>query len=307
MDHALVERLVLRDGLGLEPGDKRITYVGGDYPPSWLPVRSGRRPGRAGRPDRPGHGGRVHRGEPGPAEDAAQEHLVHPEGPRVAWCWPTCAAETSQADAMRVLPGQRPRRVRAQAGPRRRLRAAGHEVVDVRRRRPRPRGRLPAVLPARGGPGGRRPGQPRRGHRRLGQRRADRGQQGAPASGPRWPGTRTPPGWPASTTTPTWSPSGPGCTRVEDACAIVIAVPGDAVLGRRAPRPPHRRDQPRTSRSTPARLADLDHRARACQRRPVMTERVHRATARPQPRSLAVATRPGRPGSAPGATRWRAA
>lgn len=36
MDHAVVERLVLRDGLGLEPGDKRITYVGGDYPPAWL-------------------------------------------------------------------------------------------------------------------------------------------------------------------------------------------------------------------------------------------------------------------------------
>lgn len=36
MDHALVERVVLRDALGLEPGDKRITYVGGDYPPSWL-------------------------------------------------------------------------------------------------------------------------------------------------------------------------------------------------------------------------------------------------------------------------------
>jgi uncharacterized protein (DUF1015 family) len=36
MDHTLVERIVLRDGLGLEPGDKRITYVGGDYPPEWL-------------------------------------------------------------------------------------------------------------------------------------------------------------------------------------------------------------------------------------------------------------------------------
>jgi uncharacterized protein (DUF1015 family) len=36
MDHALVERLVLQDGLGLEPGDRRITYVGGDYPPAWL-------------------------------------------------------------------------------------------------------------------------------------------------------------------------------------------------------------------------------------------------------------------------------
>jgi uncharacterized protein (DUF1015 family) len=31
-----VERIVLRDGLGLDPGDKRITYVGGDYPPRWL-------------------------------------------------------------------------------------------------------------------------------------------------------------------------------------------------------------------------------------------------------------------------------
>ncbi len=36
MDHALVERLVLRDGLGLDPGDKRITYVGGDHTPRWL-------------------------------------------------------------------------------------------------------------------------------------------------------------------------------------------------------------------------------------------------------------------------------
>jgi uncharacterized protein (DUF1015 family) len=36
MDHALVERVVLGEALGLEPGDKRIIYVGGDYPPSWL-------------------------------------------------------------------------------------------------------------------------------------------------------------------------------------------------------------------------------------------------------------------------------
>ncbi len=36
MDHAQVERLVLRDAMGLEPGDKRIIYVGGDYPPEWL-------------------------------------------------------------------------------------------------------------------------------------------------------------------------------------------------------------------------------------------------------------------------------
>jgi hypothetical protein len=36
MDHALVERLVLADALGLDPGDKRVVYVGGDYPPHWL-------------------------------------------------------------------------------------------------------------------------------------------------------------------------------------------------------------------------------------------------------------------------------
>ncbi|MFY1703885.1 DUF1015 family protein [Micromonospora sp. WMMA1923] len=36
LDHALVERLLLRDALGLDPGDKRITYVGGDYPAAWL-------------------------------------------------------------------------------------------------------------------------------------------------------------------------------------------------------------------------------------------------------------------------------
>lgn len=36
LDHALVERVLLRDALGLDPGDKRITYVGADYPASWL-------------------------------------------------------------------------------------------------------------------------------------------------------------------------------------------------------------------------------------------------------------------------------
>ena len=36
LDHALVERVILRDALGLDPGDKRISYVGGDYPASWL-------------------------------------------------------------------------------------------------------------------------------------------------------------------------------------------------------------------------------------------------------------------------------
>jgi uncharacterized protein (DUF1015 family) len=36
LDHARVERVLLRGLLGLDPGDKRITYVGGDYPASWL-------------------------------------------------------------------------------------------------------------------------------------------------------------------------------------------------------------------------------------------------------------------------------
>jgi uncharacterized protein (DUF1015 family) len=36
LDHARVERVLLRDALGLDPGDKRITYVGADYPASWL-------------------------------------------------------------------------------------------------------------------------------------------------------------------------------------------------------------------------------------------------------------------------------
>jgi uncharacterized protein (DUF1015 family) len=36
LDHALVERVLLRDTLGLDPGDKRISYIGGDYPASWL-------------------------------------------------------------------------------------------------------------------------------------------------------------------------------------------------------------------------------------------------------------------------------
>ena len=36
LDHALVERVLLRDALGLDPGDKRISYIGGDYPADWL-------------------------------------------------------------------------------------------------------------------------------------------------------------------------------------------------------------------------------------------------------------------------------
>jgi uncharacterized protein (DUF1015 family) len=36
LDHALVERIILADALGLDAGDKAITYVGGDYPADWL-------------------------------------------------------------------------------------------------------------------------------------------------------------------------------------------------------------------------------------------------------------------------------
>jgi uncharacterized protein (DUF1015 family) len=36
LDHALVERILMRDALGLDPGDKRISYIGGDYPAAWL-------------------------------------------------------------------------------------------------------------------------------------------------------------------------------------------------------------------------------------------------------------------------------
>jgi len=36
LDHALVERILFGDVLGLDPGDKRITYVGGDYSDLWL-------------------------------------------------------------------------------------------------------------------------------------------------------------------------------------------------------------------------------------------------------------------------------
>ncbi|HKJ11989.1 MAG TPA: DUF1015 family protein [Ornithinimicrobium sp.] len=36
MDHSRVEQLVLRDLLRWDPADERITYVGGDYPASWL-------------------------------------------------------------------------------------------------------------------------------------------------------------------------------------------------------------------------------------------------------------------------------
>jgi uncharacterized protein (DUF1015 family) len=36
LDHALTERVLFGDVLGLDPGDKRIRYIGGDYPASWL-------------------------------------------------------------------------------------------------------------------------------------------------------------------------------------------------------------------------------------------------------------------------------
>jgi len=36
LDHALVERVLLGGLLGLDPGDKRISYIGGDYSAEWL-------------------------------------------------------------------------------------------------------------------------------------------------------------------------------------------------------------------------------------------------------------------------------
>ncbi|MEV6525141.1 DUF1015 family protein [Longispora sp. NPDC051575] len=36
LDHALVEKQVFNQALGLDAGDKKINYVGGDYPASWL-------------------------------------------------------------------------------------------------------------------------------------------------------------------------------------------------------------------------------------------------------------------------------
>jgi len=36
LDHALVERLLFNQALGLDAGDKRIRYIGGDYPVDWL-------------------------------------------------------------------------------------------------------------------------------------------------------------------------------------------------------------------------------------------------------------------------------
>jgi uncharacterized protein (DUF1015 family) len=36
LDHALVERILLGQILGLDAGDKRISYIGGDYPAEWL-------------------------------------------------------------------------------------------------------------------------------------------------------------------------------------------------------------------------------------------------------------------------------
>jgi uncharacterized protein (DUF1015 family) len=36
LDHSLVEQLLVREALGMDPDDKRLVYVGGDYPASWL-------------------------------------------------------------------------------------------------------------------------------------------------------------------------------------------------------------------------------------------------------------------------------
>ncbi len=36
LDHSVLEAVVVRDLLGWDPGDKRIRYIGGDYPAAWL-------------------------------------------------------------------------------------------------------------------------------------------------------------------------------------------------------------------------------------------------------------------------------
>src|SRR4029453_8985988 len=36
LDHAVVERVLIRGLLGLDPGDRTIGYIGGDYPASRL-------------------------------------------------------------------------------------------------------------------------------------------------------------------------------------------------------------------------------------------------------------------------------
>jgi uncharacterized protein (DUF1015 family) len=36
LDHAVVERVLFGDVLGMAPDDPRIRYIGGDYPPEWL-------------------------------------------------------------------------------------------------------------------------------------------------------------------------------------------------------------------------------------------------------------------------------
>jgi uncharacterized protein (DUF1015 family) len=36
LDHTVTERLLIDGALGMDPGDKRITYVGGDYDAGWL-------------------------------------------------------------------------------------------------------------------------------------------------------------------------------------------------------------------------------------------------------------------------------
>lgn len=46
LDHALVERFLFGSVLGLSPGDKRISYIGGDYSDAWL--RAEVAAGRAG-------------------------------------------------------------------------------------------------------------------------------------------------------------------------------------------------------------------------------------------------------------------
>ncbi len=82
MDHTQIERELFHRVLGIDAGDKRITYVGGDYPISWLlaaryqfPLQC--RPRGAGSTACAGACERLHRCQRCPRSDAPQEHVVH--------------------------------------------------------------------------------------------------------------------------------------------------------------------------------------------------------------------------------------
>ena len=201
LDHALVERVVLRYALGMEAGDKRISYVGGDYGADWLATEVD-----AGRADfailiAPVTVDGLHRGEPESGEAAPQEHLVHPEsarrtGRRGAAFGPCLSATRPRARSARAALWcyERLRRMRVYVGSDHagfelkthlvgELIKQGHEVVDVGAKVYDAEDDYPAYCIVAGGSGGRRPGQPGRRDRGLGQRRADRREQGPGRTG----------------------------------------------------------------------------------------------------------------------------